>query len=83
VGVTADLLTRVNQHKQKDDPGCFTAKYNLNKLVYFELFDRIEFAIEREKQLKGGSRKTKIKLIEKRNPFWADLWNEPTLRAVK
>ena len=72
-GVTSDLITRVYQHKQGFYPKSFTSKYNLTKLVYFESFHSIEEAIDREKQIKGGSRKKKIDLIQKENPEWKDL----------
>lgn len=74
VGVTADLYSRVTEHKEKSDPRSFTARYNLNKLVYCESFSTIEEAIDREKQLKGGSRQKKIDLISRMNPAWKDLW---------
>jgi len=74
VGVTSDLHERIKQHKNKTYPNSFTAKYNLNKLVYFEQFQMIEDAIGREKQLKGGSRLAKAKLIESVNPGWNDLY---------
>ncbi|MCO6148465.1 GIY-YIG nuclease family protein [Flavobacterium sp. NRK1] len=76
VGVTSNLYERVKQHKQKFYPNCFTAKYNLNKLVYFEQFQMIGDAIGREKQLKAGSRKKKIELIQNINPEWKDLYFE-------
>ena len=71
-GVTNDLLRRVSEYKSKLTKG-FTAKYNLNKLVYFEHFSEVEKAIVREKQIKAGSRIKKIKLIEKDNPDWNEL----------
>ncbi len=71
-GVTNSLSKRVWDHKQKSVKG-FTSKYNLNKLVHYEIFTNIEEAIAREKQIKGGSRKKKIELIEKDNPEWKDL----------
>lgn len=64
VGVTAELKWRVIQHKNKEYPNSFTARYNLDKLVYYELFGDIESAIKREKQIKSWSRKKKIELIE-------------------
>jgi putative endonuclease len=73
-GVTADLVSRVMEHIEKIDPKCFTAKYNLNKLVYYELLPGIEESIAREKQLKGGSRQKKIDLINSINPKWLDLY---------
>ena len=72
-GVTSDLIRRVYEHKNKLCAG-FTAKYNVNKLVYYEVcFDPIS-AIKREKQIKGGSRKKKINLIESKNREWDDLY---------
>ena len=76
VGVTSDIKPRVIEHKEKIHPKSFTARYNLNKLVYFEYHDLIETAIEREKQLKAGSRKKKIDLINSANPEWRDLWDD-------
>jgi len=72
-GVTSDLKKRVYEHKEKLVEG-FTAKYNVNKLVYFEIFNSIEDAITREKQIKAGSRAKKLELIEKMNPGFRDLW---------
>jgi putative endonuclease len=72
-GVTSDLKDRVIQHKYKKHAKSFTARYNLDKLVYFEKLNSIGEAIYREKQIKGGSRKKKVELIEKMNPGWNDL----------
>lgn len=72
-GVTNDLKVRVYQHKEKSIEG-FTKKYNVNKLVYYEIFDDMENAIMREKQIKAGSRKKKIDLIIKDNPGFEDLY---------
>ncbi len=72
IGVTSNIVKRVYQHKNKAFKG-FTAKYNCDKLVYYEIFDRIEDAIAREKQLKGGSRKRKNELVEGFNHNWKDL----------
>ena len=72
-GVTSNLIKRVYEHKESIFPNSFTSKYNLNKLVYFEGFNRIEDAIAREKQIKGGSRRKKIELINSLNPEWNDL----------
>ena len=71
-GVTNSLETRVSQHKAGAIPG-FTKKYNCAHLVYFELFDRIEDAIAREKQIKGWVRIKKDALIATMNPEWNDL----------
>jgi len=76
VGVTSNLVKRVYEHIHKVHKQCFTARYNLNKLVYYEVCSRIEDAIQREKQLKAGSRKRKIDLIETLNPDWNDLYLE-------
>lgn len=74
-GVTSNLVQRIHQHKNKMIEG-FSAKYNCTKLVYFELFDDMENAIIREKQIKAGSRKRKISLIENVNSDWHDLYDE-------
>lgn len=76
VGVTNNLLRRVQEHKLKQNTGSFTDKYNINKLVYFEITDSIEDALKREKQFKNWQRKWKIELIEKFNPNFEDLSNE-------
>ncbi len=73
VGVTANLVARVQEHQDKKYPNSFTARYNLDKLVYFESWAGIEEAILREKQIKGGSRKKKEDLINSINPKWEDL----------
>ena len=67
---------RVYEHKNKLHPDSFTAKYQLNKLIYYEKFHRIEEAIGREKQIKGGSRKNKMEIINAFNPEWKDLYEE-------
>ncbi|GAK52292.1 hypothetical protein U14_03543 [Candidatus Moduliflexus flocculans] len=72
-GVTSNLARRIFEHKQKLVEG-FTKRYNLDKLVYYELFKEVNDAIAREKQIKGGSRQKKIVLIEKVNPEWRDLY---------
>jgi putative endonuclease len=74
IGVTSNLLQRVWQHKHKKIEG-FSKKYNIDKLVYFELCDEMLGAISREKQLKKWKRDWKIRLIEKGNPSWIDLWD--------
>ena len=76
-GVTSDLIKRVFQHKSKEVKG-FTNKYNTDKLGYYEECGDIYSAIEREKQLKGGSRKKKLQLIETINPDWRDLYDDIT-----
>lgn len=72
-GVTSDLIKRVYEHKYADVPG-FTQKYACKNLVYYELIEDMTSAIAREKQLKAGSRKKKLALIEKINPYWDDLY---------
>jgi putative endonuclease len=71
-GITNDLERRVYEHKQKLVPG-FTAKYNIDRLVYFEATQDVHAAISREKQIKGWLRAKKIALIESMNPEWGDL----------
>jgi len=72
-GVTNSIYCRVFEHKHKLVGG-FTKKYNVMKLVYYEVFDNIEAAIAREKQIKGGSRKKKLELIKTINPSFKDLY---------
>ena len=74
-GVTNNLLRRVYEHKEKLIEG-FTKKYNCSKLVWYEVYDDSYNAIAREKQIKAGSRKKKIDLINKINPDWKDLYDE-------
>lgn len=74
-GVTRDLEGKIYQHKEKVTPG-FTKRYHVTKLVYYEIFDDINDAIRREKQIKGGSRQKKIDLINSMNPEWRDLYYE-------
>ena len=73
-GVTSNLPRRIYEHKVSIKPGTFTDRYNCKTLVYFELGSDIKAAIEKEKQIKAGSRKKKIKLIESMNPGWKDLY---------
>jgi len=73
-GVTGDLLGRVFQHKEKYNPGSFTARYGIDKLVYYEIHEDIYEAISREKQIKNLLRRKKIVLIERFNPLWKDLY---------
>ena len=74
IGVTSDLIKRVWQHKNHITKG-FTSKYNVNKLVYFEVFQDELSAIKREKVLKNWHRKWKEELIQEKNPEWSDLYN--------
>ncbi|MBN2411023.1 GIY-YIG nuclease family protein [candidate division KSB1 bacterium] len=84
IGVTNSLERRYFEHKYKITNG-FTAKYNVNKLVYFEEYDDIRDAIAREKQLKKWRREKKNKLVESMNPGWndllADLYQDFSLRS--
>jgi putative endonuclease len=75
VGVTNDLIRRVYEHKEKLASG-FTRKYNIVKLVYYEVLEDIENAILREKQIKAGSRQKKVQLINSINREWHDLYDE-------
>ena len=73
-GVTNDLLRRMYEHKNKINPNSFTAKYDVHKLVYYDVTTDVTAAIEREKQIKGWNRKRKNKLITEFNPLWKDLY---------
>lgn len=75
IGITSNLQKRIWEHKNKVTQG-FSSKYNLNKLIYFELFDNPEAAIKREKRLKFWLRKWKEELITKANPKWNDLYED-------
>ena len=74
-GVTSDLVRRVHEHRTKAVPG-FTARYNLDKLVFYEAAAQASGAIGREKQIKAGSRARKIALIVAMNPGWRDLYGD-------
>ncbi|TMP24422.1 hypothetical protein CWB99_22325 [Pseudoalteromonas rubra] len=74
-GVTTNLKQRVWQHKSKIDLSCFTARYEVLNLVYYETSQSIQSAIKREKQLKRWRRRWKIELIEKMNLDWRDLYS--------
>ena len=73
--MTLDLSRRIYEHKQKTTPG-FTARYNVDRLVWFECYDDPQTAIEREKELKKWRRAWKINLIENENSDWRDLYPE-------
>jgi putative endonuclease len=79
-GVANNLLRRVFEHREKLHKG-FTERYNATKLVYFETFEDIEWAIQREKQIKSGSRQKKVDLVNAMNPEWQDLY--PTISGEK
>ena len=76
VGVTSDLLSRIQEHKGRKYPNSFTSRYNLYHCVYYVNFLTIEEAIEREKQIKKFNRSKKDKIISSMNPEWLDLWGE-------
>ena len=76
VGITNDLVRRVYEHKNNLLKG-FSKKYSTYQLVYYESTSEIDADIAREKQLKTWTRKWKIALIERNNPQWCDLYNEP------
>jgi putative endonuclease len=73
LGVTSDLVRRVSEHKTKSVPG-FSARYGVDRLVWFEIYDDPATAISREKELKKWRRDWKIRLIEEQNPEWRDLY---------
>ncbi len=81
VGVTNDLVRRCFEHKSKRIKG-FTEKYNVDKLVYYEVFDWIDLAIDREKKLKGYSRIKKDAIIIKANPTWKDLYTNGKIEKI-
>jgi putative endonuclease len=74
-GITNNLIRRVYEHKEGLIKG-FTRRYNVDKLVYYEVFEDITEAISREKQIKGGSRQRKIDLVDLFNGEWKDLYEE-------
>ena len=76
IGVTNNLFSRMLQHKLKTNKNSFTAKYNTDKLVYYEEYQNIQDAIVREKELKRYKRLWKIELIEKDNPVWRDFFKD-------
>ena len=75
VGVTSDLIQRIWQHKNNLVEG-FTKRYGVHRLVWYEVHESMESAIQREKAIKKWNRAWKIELIEKNNPTWRDLYNE-------
>lgn len=76
IGVTSNLPKRILEHVEKRYKNSCSARYNLNKLVYFEQFLMIGDASAREKQLKSGSRAVKVALIQNLNPNWTDLYED-------
>ena len=81
VGVTNDLERRLWEHRHHTDPYSFTAKYHVDKLVYYETTTDIRAALEREKQLKSWNRRKKNELIQRMNPMWHDLSPNPLIRS--
>lgn len=75
LGVTRDLVRRIYEHKHKLTPG-FTARYSVDRLVWFECYDAPQTAIQREKEIKKWRRNWKIEVIERQNPGWHDLYPE-------
>jgi len=73
-GITSNLFTWMLEHKNKEYPSSFSARYNINKLVYYNYYLSIEEAIKREKQIKAGSRKKRLDLENSMNPKWVDLF---------
>jgi putative endonuclease len=74
VGVTKDLMRRVFEHREGLADG-FTKRYGVKSLAYYEAYDQVDLALQREKNLKHWSRAWKVALIERDNPQWADLWH--------
>jgi putative endonuclease len=74
-GVTSNLAERVHQHREELVDG-FTRRYKCKLLVFYEFYERMDEAIAREKQIKGGSRANKMALIETMNPQWRDLYGD-------
>ena len=81
VGVTSNLEQRLAQHRMKTVPG-FTSRYNLDKLVYYELFSDMENAILREKQIKRWNRQKKNALVARVNPEWYNLFDGTVIRSL-
>jgi putative endonuclease len=81
VGLTNNIYNRTLQHKEKINPNSFSAKNNLNKLVYYEEFGDVNLAIKREKQLKNWHREWKENLIKEKNPEWKDLFVDFTIEG--
>ncbi|ANH80240.1 excinuclease ABC subunit C [Niabella ginsenosidivorans] len=81
IGVTSNLRSRLWEHEQHETPGSFTDQYNATLLIYYEWFNTINSAIEREKQLKGWIRKKKEQLIARKNPQWK-VFNEEISKEI-
>jgi putative endonuclease len=76
VGVTSDIIQRVQKHQTKYYPNSFSAAYNIDRLIYYEYFNDIMIAIKREKEIKKWRREKKNNLITTINPLWEDLWEK-------
>ncbi len=74
-GVTNDLIRRISEHRMQTGTG-FAARYNVTKLIFYEATPNVEAAILREKQIKGGSRRKKLALVQTLNPSGRDLWDD-------
>jgi len=77
-GVTSNLIERIYKHKDKTYDNSFTKRYNIDKLIYYEVFGDINLAIQREKEIKGWLRVKKDALINEMNPDWNDLYDSIT-----
>jgi putative endonuclease len=75
-GATDNLSARIIEHRDKLNRTSFSARYGLDKLVYYEIFEDVQEAFLREKQIKSWSRQKKVRLIDQRNPSWRDLYDE-------
>ena len=73
-GVTNDLVRRTYEHREKLIPNAYTSRYRMTRLVYYEAYDEIYYAIQREKNIKHYSWRWKADLVETMNPEWRDLW---------
>ena len=83
-GITNNLRRRIDEHKRKLVSG-FTTRYNINRLVYFEVFEDVRNALDCEKKIKSWTRAKRVALVEVKNPKWDDLsrdWDEPQIRLV-
>ena len=81
VGMTNDLPTRLWEHRTKQNPAAFTARYNLSKLIYYEEFDTVDEALDRESFIKGKSRTWKAELISSTNKDWRGLSGDLTVNT--
>ena len=75
-GVTNSAYFRTIEHREGRNPGSFTSRYKIHRLVYYEVFKYVNNAIARETEIKGWKRSKKVELIESKNPAWRDLWQD-------